>query len=76
MLDSNSRAPILLIVENRKAYSARGVYIRVKERRCELALGWLSRVILRELHGQLVDTTFPVGIGYSRNASFPPPVDG
>ena len=43
----------------------------MEENRFEFALGWTIGILIRELHGQLVFSSFPWSAGCSWNFAFP-----
>ena len=54
LFDCDGRPPVLLLVEQRETHCARWVYVGMKERWLEFALGRRRRIVLFECHSQLV----------------------
>jgi len=59
LLDSDSRAPVLLLVQDGQAHRAAGVDIWVEERGHKLDLGWSGGEIILEDDLTLVESPLP-----------------
>mmetsp|Transcript_34846 Transcript_34846/g.93046 ORF Transcript_34846/g.93046 Transcript_34846/m.93046 type:complete len:208 (-) Transcript_34846:4-627(-) len=73
--DGDGRLPIFILIQDAQAHRSRRVDVGVEERVLphghELALRWLARVVLRELHGQSVGGALPWTLRSPRDAAVP-----